>query len=218
VEFAPQYWIWQHDGFKPEHGPSRLAGFLAHLLQTFNSEAPTIPDTTALIERIESLVPGCRERDRPAMAVLHQLYHYFTRGGGAETEKFLNENASSLEACGIETLAVWPLLHIDNCEWPIDRCVAVLEEYFKRRHRQHALNLPHAFEIAIMTQIANRFLVTSDLESYPTHSSEPSRNWRCACGSGLTYKRCCGDQSDQGRIAAASAPSAFSGLPSDRAA
>ena len=35
----------------------------------------------------------------------------------------------------------------------------------------------------------------------PTLQSEPSRNSRCACGSGLKYKRCCGS----GRPAAASA-------------
>jgi transposase-like protein len=48
----------------------------------------------------------------------------------------------------------------------------------------------------------------------PTHSSEPGRNSRCACGSGLKYKRCCGDQSDR----AATAPNNFTGLPLDRAA
>jgi transposase-like protein len=52
----------------------------------------------------------------------------------------------------------------------------------------------------------------------PTLSPEQSRNSRCSCGSGLKYKRCCGDQSDRGRPAAATAPSAFTGLPSDRAA
>jgi transposase-like protein len=35
----------------------------------------------------------------------------------------------------------------------------------------------------------------------PTLQSEPSRNSRCACGSGLKYKRCCGS----GRAAAATA-------------
>jgi transposase-like protein len=52
----------------------------------------------------------------------------------------------------------------------------------------------------------------------PTLSQEQGRNSRCACGSGLKYKRCCGDQSDRSRAAVATAPNAFSGLPSDRAA
>jgi transposase-like protein len=51
-----------------------------------------------------------------------------------------------------------------------------------------------------------------------TLSQEQGRNSRCACGSGLKYKRCCGDQSDPSRTAVPTAPSAFTGLPSDRAA
>jgi transposase-like protein len=51
-----------------------------------------------------------------------------------------------------------------------------------------------------------------------TLSPEQCRNSRCACGSGLKYKRCCGDQSDRGCSAVATAPNSFTGLPSDRAA
>jgi transposase-like protein len=48
----------------------------------------------------------------------------------------------------------------------------------------------------------------------PTHLPEQGRNSRCACGSGLKYKRCCGDQSDR----AATTATALSGLSSGRAA
>jgi hypothetical protein len=166
MEMAPHYWIWQSDAFNPEHGPARLAGFLAHLVQTFGSEASTIPNMAALMKRIEFLVPTCRDADRPALMVLYLLYHSVTGSSGPESEKFLEENAAYIEGCRIETLAVWPLLHEDDPEWAVNARIAVFEEYVKNRHRPHAFALPLTFEAAIMAQIANGFLADGDRESF----------------------------------------------------
>lgn len=166
LEMAPQYWIWQAEGFTAEQGPARLAGLLSHLLQTFGSKAPTIPNMAPVMEMIELLVPTCRGADRPTLVVLYLLYHSITGNLGPESEKFLRENATCLEGGGIEMLAVWPLLHEDDPEWGIEGCVAVFENYMKRRYRPHALSLPLAFEISIMAQIANRFLAIGDAESF----------------------------------------------------
>jgi uncharacterized protein YecA (UPF0149 family) len=53
----------------------------------------------------------------------------------------------------------------------------------------------------------------------PTLKSGPSRNSRCACGSGLKYKRCCADQSDLygQRNTAAAAVATAAAAPRDRA-
>jgi hypothetical protein len=166
LEIAPQYWIWQTEGFTAEHGPVRLAGFLSHLLRTFGSGAPTVPNMAPVMEMIELLVPTCRGADRRALLVLYLLYHSVTRSLGSESERFLRENAAYLEECEIEMLAVWPLLHEDDPEWPIERCVAAFENYMKRRYRPQALSLPLAFEIAITAQIASRFLALGEMESF----------------------------------------------------
>jgi hypothetical protein len=168
LEMAPQHWIWQADGFKPEHSPARLGGFLAHLLQTFSSKAPTIPNMAAVMEKIKGFVPTCREADRQTMMVLYLLCHSATRSLGPESEKFLKNEGTSLEECGIATLAVWPLFHEHDPEWAIDRCIVVFEECLKKRYGPNALCLPLAFEIAIMAQIANRFLDSGDPESFVT--------------------------------------------------
>lgn len=166
VQMAPRYWIWQDDGFTPEQGPARFAGFLSHLLQNFSSDKKTVPDMRGLMAKIELVVPTCREEDRTAMLVLYSLYHSMTGSLSSDSKKFLNDNAACLEACGIETLAVWPLFHTDDPPWPIDECVTAFENYLRKRHRPHALHLPLVFEIAIIAQIANRFLGSGVAESF----------------------------------------------------
>ena len=166
VEFAPQYWIWQAEGFTPELAQARLTGFLTHLVQGFESNTRTTPGMEAVMRKIEQFVPTCPEKDRAALVILYWLYHNLTGWQGPDSERFLHKNEKYLEKCGIEMLAVWPLVYQGNPQWTIEECVTAFEDYLKIRHRANALHLPVVFEIAIMAQIASRCLGSGDPNSF----------------------------------------------------
>src|ERR1017187_7257897 len=166
VEFAPQYWIWQAEGFTPERAHATLAGFLTHLVQGFESNTRTTPDMEAVMRKIEQFAPTYHDKDRIALVILYWLYHNLTGWEGPASEKFLKKNEKYLEACGIEIIAVWPLIAEGNPRWTVEEYIMAFEDYSSSRHRANALHLPVVFEIAIMAQIANSYLVSGDLNHF----------------------------------------------------
>jgi hypothetical protein len=166
VNLPPQFWIGQAEGFVAEQAHARFAGLLAHLAETLRSNQRTTPDMAGVMTMIEKLVPTCHEKDRTALVILHWLYHKMTGYQGPDSETFLKEYEKHLEACSVEMLAVWPLFYHEDPRWTGEECVAAFEGYRRRRYCANALQLPVAFETAIMAQIANRYLGGGDPKSF----------------------------------------------------
>jgi hypothetical protein len=168
VELAPQYWIWQAEGFTPEQGRHRLGGLLAHLVDTLGAAAWSVPDMSGVMEKIVQFVPTCREKDRGALVVLYWVYQMLTEERGQDSADFCEKYRSYLVTCRMEMLAAWPLFYREDPPWARDECVTAFEGYLRGRHNPHALGLPVAFEIAIMAQVANLCLGRGDLPSFAT--------------------------------------------------
>src|ERR1035441_722717 len=126
----------------------------------------TTPDMEAVMRKIEQFAPTCHDKDRIALVILYWLYHNLTGWEGPASEKFLKKNEKYLEACGIEIIAVWPLIAEGNPRWTVEEYIMAFEDYSSSRHRANALHLPVVFEIAIMAQIANSYLVSGDLNHF----------------------------------------------------
>jgi hypothetical protein len=116
--------------------------------------------------KIEDYEQTCKNEDRAALVTVYWLYHKLTGYRGSDSERLLKRYEKYFETCGIETLAVWPLLYDGNPPWAIEECVAVFQSYLRTRYHATALRLPVVFEIAIMAQIANLCLGCGDPKSF----------------------------------------------------
>lgn len=163
VQFAPQYWIWKTERFTPATSRRHFSGLMEHLVAMFPSKEWTLVDMSGIMEKIENLVPKCREVDRLSLVALYWLYHLLSPKRRDGWKEFLTSQLRYCERCSIETMAIWAFHSRARLPWAGDECGAVFEDYLEQRHKLNAVSLPREIDVSIMAQIAN--LWVSDVAS-----------------------------------------------------
>ena len=167
AEVAPQYWIWQVEGFSPSHAKRRFSAFVSHVVGCFESKKYGLPDMRGLMERIEAMVSQATVADRRAMLCLYWIYNVIVSGNDQRQhrEEFLGRYEQDIETCSIECVASVVILRVPLA-WPVEDCERVFQEYLKRKFKANAVNLPKTVEVAVMVAIANVHLENGDLGAF----------------------------------------------------
>ncbi len=163
---APQYWIHNATSYTPQTAQQRYSAFLEHLTQKFRSKEPIV-DMAAVLEKIEQSVAGANESQRTDMLCLYWVYNHRMREDFQKKNwrQFLENHASSLYKCCIETLAARLALELDF-EWSLDERDSCYEEYDRTRFSKSAFHLPLALEVALLAALANKSLAEGNKSAY----------------------------------------------------
>jgi hypothetical protein len=167
AQLAPQYWIWQVQGFQASHARHRFSAFVSHLVSCFENNTHAVPDMRGLLKQIEEMVPQAKAEDRPAMLCLYWLYNATMRQEGQrpQWQEFLSHYNDSIESCSIEGVTSAVMLGVP-LDWPVEDCERVFQDYLKRKFKPNAVNLPQIVEVAVMVAIANMYLGKGDCDTF----------------------------------------------------
>jgi hypothetical protein len=156
VELAPQYWVWQADGFTPSQAKRRFSGFLSYLADNLQKAPMPLLDLRQLMEKSEQLVHHASPEDRRSMLALYWIFNVMAgeEGRRPKWEELLSRFPSDFETCCIELIVLTVLIGFPR-KWPLADWEAVYDEYLRSKHKVGAVNLPAPYEIAVEAELAN---------------------------------------------------------------
>jgi hypothetical protein len=159
AEAAPQYWIWQVDGFEAQHAKRRFSGFMAYLCARASTPNEPHLDLRPLMERIEKLLVRASKSDRVTLLAIYFTFNSIIPESDRRPsfQSILQKYAEDGESCVIEILAIRTLLEIP-LHWSPDECAGAFAQYERLKYKPRSAKLPWALEVAIEANIANRFL------------------------------------------------------------
>ncbi len=166
VPMAPQYWISQHENFRPTDATRKLEGFLQEAEEAHISSKP-LTNLQNLMKVYESTLPNVTGLYRLRMFALYCIYKLVVEEG-ARTEDSVTviaENKDLLASCSIEAMLVLLIL---GKEWPWDRKELARQwrKYMEQKYHRLGLSIPPAFEILMQAEIARAYLETGSTQRY----------------------------------------------------
>lgn len=166
MEIAPQYWIWQHEGLKPEHATKKLSGFLSQL-ETVILNAEPITDLRELLAKYEKLIGQAAAPFKLQMLATYVLYNSFM----ADEHKCENysmvfdKNKALFDQCTIESMLTW-LLMGQLWPWAAEVSASCWNRYQETNHRKACIKVPPVMSVAIMIEIASLYLREESASDY----------------------------------------------------
>jgi hypothetical protein len=157
LPWAPQYWISRADSLKPELASRYFSGLLQHLVSQFSLENWMCPDMSAVLTRIEDLMPSCPEKHQQTLAWLYFLCCWRHPELNDKCVGFYKRYEQCCGPCTIEGLSIWALT-TEPLRWDLLECEAVYDAYLRQRHKPGNTHLPVQVDVAIAAGIANAHL------------------------------------------------------------
>lgn len=160
MPLAPQYWVWNAEGFDHKSVSRYFSGFVVHLADTFAGRNEGVPDIRPVLERIEQLLPGTA--DGPAKSLMVAIYALWHRTlapsehrPGAAT--VLAEHEQLLQQVDMPSFVVGLLLE-QIPEWSDDQWQRLATDRRAGRLRRRHLELPASFDAALQVMAAQRLM------------------------------------------------------------
>lgn len=160
MQTAPQYWIWMGDGFDHGSAARYFSGFASHLIDTFAGRNDGVPDMSAVLERIEYLLPATA--DGPAkghMVAIYALWHRTLAPGDhrSDAEAILSTHGHLLEQPDLTAFVVG-LLSNELPALTADQWYELAIERREQRTRRVHLELPPSVDAALQALAAERLM------------------------------------------------------------
>lgn len=155
---APQYWIWNADGFGHGSADRYFSGFVGHLADTFAGHHEGVTDMRAVLERIEELLPGTAEGPvKTLMVAIYTLWHHVLapsdhRPRGAS---ILAEHEHLLQQAEVPSFVVG-FFSGQLPDWTDDQWLALASARRADRTERRHLELPAGFDAALQVMAAER--------------------------------------------------------------
>jgi hypothetical protein len=159
VEFAPQYWVWQHEHFEPSQARRRLSGMLEVVAGLLLQEpGAAMVDIRDLMRKIETLVPTAKSVHQLPMVAIYCLFQRLVRkeDGLESGPAFLAPYEQLFAPPSLESLVLHIVLE-RHPSWPTSDLAALRERYLRTRYRPKALKLHWLFEAAADLIVAEAY-------------------------------------------------------------
>jgi hypothetical protein len=188
VQFAPQYWIWNAEGFDNRSASRYFSGFVGNVADTLAGRNEGVTDIRPVLERIEQLLPGtANEPGKTLMVAIYALWHR-TLGPSDHRPRavsFLHQNEHLLQRAELPSF-VAGLLTDQMPDWTDDEWHALATDRRAERSRRRHLELPPGFDAALQVMAAEwlmaagrtdeaRTLARYAIEELP--GNEPLMEW-----------------------------------------
>ena len=186
---APQYWIWNADGYNKDNANQYLEGFLSQYVDYLQTDA-AFTDIRPVLFKIESLVPNLNKvSQRLPMVSLYLMFSWFL----PEEERtknldFIGNYRDDFSTPSIESLLIHILTH-QIPTWSLSELDELLNKYMKQRYHKQGLNIGVFFEAVITLWIAEKYrsegnenrakeLIALAVENFP--SNIQLRDFECS--------------------------------------
>ena len=157
AEMAPQYWIWNPEGFVKGRCRRYLLALLGQVANFMLTKQP-ITDMRQVTAKIEGVLSGLRGDDRKASAAIYILFSEFVKPGD-RTERFAEvykKCSKILDEPSIEALCLHLLFNITP-KWAVSAQQEILNNYFETRNRGAGLRVPELIEAGMALSLAERY-------------------------------------------------------------
>lgn len=159
MPLAPQYWIGQPEGLTVSRAPKILEGFIELILATIAHPSDVqIVDLTAVLERIEAVLPGVAAvADRRAMAAIYVLWHHLmsVEQHRPRASELVPRFANDLLDASVEGFAV-RLLVSDEIEWTTAELEELVDQRREELTRGKGQPVPSRLDAALILLAAQR--------------------------------------------------------------
>jgi hypothetical protein len=196
---APEYWIWKAEQFDHRSADRYLSGFVIQLVSTRSGPDRSVPDMSAVLRRIEQLLPGTAAGPaKTFMVAIYVLWHRVTATNlhQPNSERILGKYEHLLQQAGVPSFVVG-LLSGRIPDWTeADWHKLATERRAERSKRRH-LELPASFDAALQLMAAERLMAAgrtdearvlagSAVEELP--GNEPLMAWEDNLVAGESYE------------------------------
>jgi hypothetical protein len=151
VQFAPQYWIWNADGFRHDSASRYFSGFVQNLVEVFAGRDESVADIREVLERIEQFLPGTAEG--PAKTIMVATYALWHRSLAPSERRpraatLLADHEHLLQQAETPSF-VAGLLSNQLPEWTDDQWLALATERREERSKRRHLEVPAGVDAAL---------------------------------------------------------------------
>lgn len=160
MQAAPQYWIWNAQGFDAKAAGRYFSGFLQHLLEVRADRVDALSDITPVLERIEQLLPGLADGEPKALMLA--IYAIWNETVPPENRRpvaseLLNKHHALLNKMDIPSFVV-KLFANDLPEWTADQWLNLASDRRAQRSKRRYLQLPPSIDAALQVIAADQLM------------------------------------------------------------
>lgn len=165
MRIAPQYWLWQAEGFNRDTAALYFSGFVGHLAELIAKRQDALPQMDGVLERIEQLAPGTDGPSKAMMVAIYALWHRFAAPSlhRPDPDRLLNKHMRVLQrvelpcfAAGL-LLGTWP-------DWSDEEWLTVATDRRIERSKRRYLELPPGFDAVLQAVVADRLADAGNLD------------------------------------------------------
>lgn len=162
---APQYWVWNVDGFNHQSAPRYFSGFVSHAVEVLARREEAFTDMRAVLERIEQLLPGTAPGTAKASMVgIYALWNRILvpadhRPRAAEVLAGCQPQLQTPQIVAFAT----GLLTNQLPEWNADEWSQLARARRAERSQRRYLELPSGIDAALALMAAERLEEAGDL-------------------------------------------------------
>jgi hypothetical protein len=158
MRLAPQYWVWQAEGFDHKSVSRYFSGFVGHLVDTLAKRTEGVTDMQAVLKRIEQQLPGIADGpDKALMLAIYALWHSVLAPSEhrPKAAKFLAKYGHLLQRLEAPSFVVG-LLTDQMPDWTDDQLHTLAAQRRAEREKRGHLELPVGFDAALQAIAAER--------------------------------------------------------------
>jgi hypothetical protein len=160
MRLAPQYWVWQAEGFDRKSVSRYFSGFVGHLVDTLAERTEGVTNMQAVLERIEQQLPGIADGpDKALMLAIYALWHSVIAPSEhrPQAAKFLAKHGHLLQRLEAPSFVVG-LLTDQMPDWTDDQLHTLATQRRIEREKRGHLELPVGFDAALQVVAAERLM------------------------------------------------------------
>lgn len=160
MHLAPQYWIWNAEGFDHTSASRYFTGFVEHLASTFAGHGEGVTDMRAVLERIEQLLPGTADgQAKTLMVAIYALWHRVLPPSDhrPRVASVLAAHEHLLQRPDLPSFVVG-LVFGQLPEWTDDQWNTLASDRREQRSKRRHLELPSGYDAALQIMAAERLM------------------------------------------------------------
>ncbi|WP_158171279.1 hypothetical protein [Rhodococcus sp. JT-3] len=158
MQLAPQYWVWQSDGFDAQTAEMRLNGVAEAFIAWGAGHSDEGIDLTGVIGKVEKLVPSMPDgAAKAAMVAIYALWHDWTdpKDHSPGAMNFLDTHADYLEAPSPIAFTVGVLSNRGIPEWTVDEWAELATARRTARTKGKETPLPTSIDVLLQLTTAD---------------------------------------------------------------
>lgn len=165
AQLAPEYWIGRPEGVTTDKGRMWFEGFLQQFAGHLQAAKP-ITDLSAVMVRIEKLLPQIDLRQRRPFISLYTIYNKIVPAGNksANWEEVARRYNEDLTGPSSESLVTHHIMGMIP-HWAVDQHRVAHDYYFDHRNSDKGFRVPTLFEAGISLELAERYRSSGDSDN-----------------------------------------------------